>query len=262
MPDQTPDAGDNGASSHRPPGFLEAMRTSFRPARRPSSRARPATGTDADAKAINYLDRREQRIGMFLGAFQIVIGVVSFVRARSVIVHASKTISQVQAHRDTISYHQAAPYLLAINLVLGLAIEGAVLTKRRSLVGFTILIGGLSINASGGGSLIGLIYLGVGMWLVFRSLKRNPSARAARANPGPGAPGRGAARGQRASGQTQEADRRALAAGARATAEAVRKPPPASKRYTPPAPRRPAPPKLPDKSEPEKQSRFTSWLRR
>ncbi len=243
--------GATATGTFKPPNFLEALRTAVQPKPRPAGRAKaqPASGSDADAKAVQYIDRRERFLAGFLSVFQLVMGVYSYFYLRSVVVkpstHAPK-LSVAQAHAQTLNDHSAAPEVLIVNLVLGVAIGAGVLSKRRSLVGFALILSGLALMQSTG--LIGVIYLGVGLWLVFRSMRRTPSAKAAAA-------GAGARRGA-------GSDHAALARGAKETEEAVRRAPVASKRYTPPQQRRRSAPKVPLKLEPEKESRLGSWLRR
>ncbi|MHB1988976.1 MAG: hypothetical protein ACYCSF_13520 [Acidimicrobiales bacterium] len=265
MPPETPDSPDgndtrpDGQEPYTPPNFLEAVKTIFQPnGPRQRTRAQPASGTEADAKAVNYIDRRERIIAGFLSIFQIVLGIVVYFEERRLVQHASNKrpkISVAQAHRDTLNYHHVAPELLIINLILGLAIAGGVLSKRRALVGFTVLLGGLGMNVSGGG-VIGIVYLGIGIWLIFRSMRRTPSARAAagsRAASARASSSEIAARPARSGGRS---------ASGTAAAKASRRPPPPSKRYTPPSARRPALPRPGTNAEPDKESRLTSWLRR
>lgn len=244
--------GPSTAEPYKSPNFVDALRSLFQP-RGPRTRAQPATGTEADAKAVNYIDRRERLIASFLSAFQIILGIVVYLHARKYVEHVSKKakITVAEAHRDTLTTQHAAPELLVINLLLGLAIAAGVFSKRRAFVGFAIILGGFGMSASGGG-ILGILYLGIGIWLVFRARRRNPTARSAAAETG--AANSGAARSaQRAGSSRREA--------ATAAAPAARRPPPPSKRYTPPSARRPAPPK-PTATTPEKESRLTSWLRR
>ncbi len=252
---------------YKPPSFLDALRLSRSTGRQPRQRAQPATGTEAEARSVNYVDRRERMIAGFLGVFQLVLGVVLFFQMRHLVVKPSKSpkVSAHQAQLDTLNYHHIAPYVLGVNLLLGVAILIGVWLKRRSLVGFTVLLAGLGLFTYGGG-LLGIVYLAAGIWLIFRARKQRTTAGAAAG----GSRGTATPRGTRAAAGTGrgdasakiESDRRALAAGAARTAAAVRKPPPASKRYTPPAPRRASAPKVAAKQEPEKESRLTSWLRR
>lgn len=244
---------------YRPPNFIEALKTVWQPrlGARSRSKAQPASGTDADAKAVNFLDKREQMIAGVLAGFQVLLGIVFYFELRHFVVKPSNKkpkLSVAKAHLDTINDHHLAPELLIVNVILGLATAGGVLSKRRSLVGFTLLLGGFGLLAYGGG-IVGIIYVVVGLWLIFRSLRRSPSARTA------GATTRAPrARGQ--AGAQPVTDRDVLTTGAKATAAAVHGPTPASKRYTPPRPRRPSPPKSQPKAEPEKESKLMSWLRR
>ena len=266
MPPKTPSSSDGereaapAAGRFKPPGFLDSLKSIVQPGGRsgafgrpPRARAQPATGTEADARAVNYVDKRERMIALFLAAFQVILGIVIYVQYHNYVEHPSKKISVAKAHKDTLSYHHVAPELMIVNVVLGLAIAGAVYSKRRALVGFTILLGGLAMNASGGG-FIGIVYLGIGIWLVFRSMRKTNSAKAATA--GAGTSGRAARNGTAKATGTN---------GKKATTTTVaRKPPSASRRYTPPS-RKPAPAKataVRSAKEPEKESRLTSWLHR
>lgn len=215
------DAGDH----FEPPSFIDAIKGAFprqrlrsRPQRRPV--AQPATGTEEDAKRVNFIDRRERTIASFLALFQVVLGIVVYVELRHYVKHPGKGVSVHKAHIETLNTQHTAIWLLLINIVLGLAIAGGVWSKRRALVGFTVILGGLAMNASGGG-FIGIVYLGIGLWLIFRAMRRSPAKQAAAASDS-GRPRRGA----RAQSEP---------------APTPRKPPPASKRYTPPQPnKRPA----------------------
>jgi hypothetical protein len=251
------------AGPYKPPSFIDALRQARTTGRRPRPRAQPATGTEADAKAVNYVDRRERLIAGFLGVFQLLLGGVLYYQMRHLVVKSSKhpKVTAHQAHLDTLNYHHIAPYVLGVNLLLALAILGGVWAKRRSLVGFTVILAGLGLFAYGGG-LIGIVYLGAGIWLIFRARKRQTTSKPAAASSARGSARTGSTSGRSDAAANLDADRRALAAGAARTAAAVRKPPPPSKRYTPPAPRRASAPKLPANPEPEKESRLTSWLRR
>lgn len=246
-------APEETSESFKPPTFLEAIKGVFpRQSLQRRPRARPASGTAADAAAVNNLDRRERLIAGFLALFQVVLGVVVYLEERRFVQHATKKISVAKAHQDTLAYHHAAPYFLVVNVLLGILIAGGVAAKRRALVGFGVLLGGLALLSEVG--FIGVIYLGIGIWLIFRAMKRNPAGARSEAGAGP-APTAGAA--GRAAGQVGPAGRRASREGA-----AVRKPPPPSKRYTPPRPARRPAPRPASSAEPEKESRLTSWLRR
>lgn len=263
---------DEEAEPYKPPSFLEALKL-VRLTPRPRSsrqRAQPASGSEADAKAVNLVTNRERLIAGFLGIFQFILAVVFYFELRKLVVKPSKSpkISIAQARTDTINDHHLAPYFLVVNLILGVGIVGATFSKRRSLVGFTVLLAGLGLLSYGGG-ILGLVYLGVGIWLIFRAMRRKPATSAATA--GGGGLGRPSARGSsrtsassRATGNVSskiESDRRELAKGAAATAQAVRTPPTASSRYTPPKPRKTGKSKSAPAPEPEK-GRLARWLRR
>ncbi len=130
MPDdadhQVAGAEPKGATStgtFKPPNFLEALKTAVQPKPRPAGRAKaqPARGTDADAKAVQYIDRRERFLAGFLGVFQLVMGVYSYFYLRSVIVkpstHAPK-LSIAQAHAQTLSDHNDALMVLIVTPAL------------------------------------------------------------------------------------------------------------------------------------------------
>lgn len=274
----------------KPPSFLEAIKlarprasgssrtarssavsgstgSAARPARSARPRAQPATGTAADAMAVKFLDRRERMIAGGLAALQLIVATAYYFQMRRLVVKPTKKpkLTVHQAHVETLNYHHAAPWFLLINLVLGLGIGIGVFSKRRSLVGFTLILAGLGLVSYLG--IVGFVYVGVGIWLIFRARKRAVNAQA-QATAGTPRRGRGAT-GSRTAGSGPSdakvaADRRELSAGAARTAAAVRQPPVASKRYTPPKPRRTTPQKAKPavNGEEEKGSRLTSWLRR
>lgn len=257
MANATPDGGSGedgsgGASDRagpfRPPGFLDALKTTFQPR---GPRAQPASGGEEDARRVNYIDRRERIIASALAALQLVVAVVDYIVLRRVVFHASKTLTRHKAHVETLNDHHIAVYVLIVNALLALGIAAGVVSKRRSLVGFTVLLGGFGLLSYGGG-IFGLAYIGVGLWLIFRSMKRRP---ATTRTPAAAA----AASGSRSG--SLELDRRELARASRATEAAVRKPPAASKRYTPPR-QKPQSTSRKQAGEPEKQSRLTGWLKR
>ncbi|MDA8183833.1 MAG: hypothetical protein M0035_05340 [Actinomycetota bacterium] len=237
----------------RPVSFVDALKNAFprqkvakeRAARRPRPQAQPATGTAEDAQRVNFIDKRERLIGGFLAIFQIILGVVTYFSIRHYVEHAHKGVSLGQARLNTITTQHSAPWLLVINVVLGLGIAGAVWSKRRALVGFMIIIGGFAMNTSGGGY-IGILYLVIGMWLIFRAMKKNPRRAAAVAAANAGAAGR-------TSGQ------------ARATAKKAsepRKPPAASKRYTPPRTTKRPNSRSPLNKVPEPEAGLRGWVSR
>ncbi len=239
---------EGAGQSFQPMSFMEALKSAVPRQRRgrprpPRPKAQPATGTEEDAERVNFIDKRERLIASFLAAFQVVLGVVSYVNARHYVEHAGRHISVHQAHLDTINAHNSAPWLLVINLVLGLGIAGGVLSKRRALVGFTVILGGFAMNTTGGGY-IGIIYLVIGMWLIFRAMKRNPR------RPAPAG-----------GGGSQRTERAAPAKGAQAKVE-PRKPPAPSKRYTPPRATKRPPSRPPLRKEQEEEPGLRGWVSR
>ena len=221
--------GSSGTGRFQPPGFLDAFRSSWGATGR--RRAQPASGGSDDARQVNEVDRRERLIASFLGIFQLIVAVLGYLEYHRVVVHASTKkpkISVHKAHLETLAYHHEAPYLLLVDGVLALFIGIAVLLRRRSLVGFAVLLGGFGLLSYGGG-ILGIVYIGVGLWLVFRAMRRTPSSTPAAATATAEPSGS-----RRLSTGSLAADKEELRRGARATEAAARTPPPASKRYTPP----------------------------
>lgn len=261
-----------------PPRFAEAVKQAVRPfsrllaprstagggrlsglsgstgARGTRPRAQPATGTEEERRAVTYIDKRERIIGFFFGAVQIALGIIDYIAYRHYVDKSS--------HAKTLSVHHAAPWVLGIGLVFGVFTILATLSKRRAALGFVILLGGLDLLQSGGG-LFGIVYFGVGIWMIFRALKRNPRGGSARQ-------GRAPVRGARTSATastTTASSRSTTRAGTTptrrpASAAAGKRPAPAATtpRYTPPKPRRPVPAK--QDAEPESSNRVLNWLRR
>lgn len=208
--------------------------------------ARPASGTEEERLAVTYIDKRERTIGFFFGAVQVVFGVLDYLEDRRYL--DKKSASQ------TLAIHHAAPWILAIGLVFGAFTIIATLSRRRAALGFVIILGGLALLQSGGG-IFGILYLGVGIWMVFRALRRNPKAAADRTSRARNGTGNGAR------GRTPAASAASSSSSSK-DAPSRRAPVPKtspSKRYTPPKPHRPVP--KPEK-EPEPSNRVLSWLRR
>ena len=170
-------------------------------------------------------------------------------------------------------YRHEAPFVLGITMFLGAMILIATHFKRRAAVGFTLLLAGIA--NLGVDPLIGFVYLGAGLWLVFRSMKRSPRARGATRA---GAATSTARTGTRAGSRAES--RASMAAAGRARAESTQSSPatirsstsrtigrngrlantPTSGRYTPPKPTRHAPPSV--SPEPEPTNRLSSWLKK
>lgn len=80
--------------------------------------------------------------------------------------------------------HNAAPEVLVIGLVLAALIIGATLSKRRAMLGFSLLLGGLALLQLAG--IFGLVYLGIGLWMVFRAMRKPRPATATAGGTGVG----------------------------------------------------------------------------
>jgi hypothetical protein len=247
-------AGKAKARGARRPSVLDTLRANplggTPRAARP--RAQPASGTAEDAAAVNFVDSRERTIGIVLAVLEPLLGLVGYMHDRHYVEHPGHGISAAKAHSDTLLYQHGAPWLLGIALILGAFIGLAVISRRRAAVGFTILLSGLFLMQVS--PLLGLVYLGLGGWMIFRMMRRRPSAASQAAGRTAGGASAGAGGARPGAARTS--------AGRAAAAAAAKSAPTPSSRYTPPRPRRPAPPVQETKPEPEKESRLTSWLRR
>lgn len=241
-----------------PPSAAAAVRRSWMSSR---TKAQPATGTAEDAKKVNFIDKRERLIGYFLGAMLMALAVVSYFVDRHYI---DKTNLKLQAQ-----IHREAPWILVITLVLALLILLATYFKRRAAVGFTLLLAGVALFNSD--FLVGIIYLGTGFWLIFRSMRRSPrnaAAGAGRAGTRPAArsttSGRSSAttttstwsttRSTTRSTPSKTAPGRTIGRNGRLASSN------ATGRYTPPKPVRNAPPTV--QPEPEPTNRLSAWLKK
>ncbi len=253
--------GEADAEPFQPPSAASAVRQSLFS----RGRAQPATGTAADAAAVKFIDKRERLIGFFFGGILMVLAVVSYLEDRHLVYKSSLKIQNEVRH--------AAPEVLAILLVLGALIVLATAMKRRAPLGFAVLFSGMALLSTFGNVVFGIAYLAVGLWLVFRSLRKTSASRTAAATAGAGARGRAGAstRASRlspsagastssSSGVAAGGPGRQIGRNGRATsAHSTYKAPAASGRYTPPKPQRRLPTVEP---EPEPTNRISSWLRK
>jgi len=260
---------DTDSTDFAPPTALSAIRNVFRS---PRQRAQPASGTAEDEARVSFIDKRERLIGYVLGVAMVALAVVGYYYDSHFVDAKDITLQN--------AYRHEAPWVLLITMFLGVMILLATYFKRRAAVGFTLLLAGIA--NLGVDPIIGFVYLGTGLWLVFRSMKRSPRARR-----GAGATSRagGATRagaGTRAGGATRAESRASMAAAGRARAESesarssatIRSSAPGrtigknrrlastptSGRYTPPKPTRYAPPAV--QPEPEPTNRLSSWLKK
>ncbi|MGH9291310.1 MAG: hypothetical protein ACRDZ6_00840 [Acidimicrobiales bacterium] len=239
----------------------------------PRPRARPASGSEEERIAVTYVDRRERVLGFALAGLVIVLSVVVFA-------HSYHYTNPKRLHYAAQVRH-AGPELLAAGLVLGAIMIAAAISRRRAALGFAFLLAGVGLLQIVG--IVAILYLGIGIWMVFRAMKRRPGRGAAGGRQG----ARGAAGSSRPAASTSTASARSSGArrpsagsspaagrragnrttvsraGGRTGGSAALPPgPAASKRYTPPRPpRHPAPPKKPE-SAGEGGNRLTAWLRK
>ncbi len=182
----------------------------------------------AAAKAVvNTLDARERRMG--IAATVIELGLTALVVV-PYLTHSHKLSS---SELKTMS---AVHVFLVEGLVLGAFLLLGTILRRRALLGFASLLVGFWLLHIKALSLLGVAYLGFGMWLVFKVLKQNNKQ------------GRTSARGTT---RTPKAEKQSKTNG---TATVSRSAPKPNKRYTPPkASSRPAPKKTaPARAEPPK----------
>ncbi|MGC9962192.1 MAG: hypothetical protein ABSE47_09880 [Acidimicrobiales bacterium] len=237
-----------------PPTATAAIKRSWLSSR---PRAQPATGTEEDGKKVNFIDKRERMIGYFLGVMLIALAIASYFVDRH---YVDKTNLKLQHE-----IHSEAPWILVITLVLGTAILLSTYFKRRAAVGFTLLLAGVALFNSD--FLIGIIYLGTGLWLVFRSMRKSPRAAAAGA-------GGGTTRASRVSTASRSRTTPTSSRSSASTTTPAKSVPgrtigrnnrianttAASGRYTPPKPQRHAPPTV--QPDPEPTNKLSAWLKK
>jgi len=214
------------------------LRDSFvKPPAAPRQRGAPSGMTAAElTHIIKRIDDRERTIALGSAVLGVGVGIALTVAA----VHFNPP-AHVKNHTSTgfIVFEGGARVVLSVLVVL------ATWNRRRSFVGFALLLLGTSM-----GGLFALPFWAVGGWLIFRALKWQKELAAmtgqTRTRPAPRERTAPAARGRDAA----EARRRARAdrvsarsaGGRRAKKQPEPKGPPPNKRYTPPKPTRTRPP--------------------
>jgi len=210
------------------------LRSSSSTRRSRAGTASDGPGQSAEARsaatraAVNGLEPRERRLAIVASVAEL--GLVGVVVVPYLLHGHQRTVSELKTLN-------AVHVFLIEGLVLGAFLVLGTIVKRRALVGFSSLLVGAWLLEIKALLLIGLAYLGFGVWLVMNAFK-NPnrqdrgSAREAARQPRPAKPSRAKA--------TSAAGRSAL------------KP---NKRYTPPkAPSRPVTKKTaPARAEPPKR---------
>jgi len=235
-PDET-EAGVGGAD-----GWSKRVRGNFSagrflrsgPSRRRSvaeaesgGRASTAKGRSETARAaVNNLNPFERRLGITAAVCELLLTLVV------VVPYLTHSHSRSASELKTLS---AVHVFLIEGIVLFVFLLLGTIMKRRALLGFAAMLVGLWLFALPSLRLIGIVYLGFGLWLVMKGFKSAQSE------------GRGAARGV----ARQPTPRRSRTSDKSPAGRSAPKP---SKRYTPPkATRRPAPKKpAPVRAEPPK----------
>jgi hypothetical protein len=194
---------DVGAS-----GWSEKVRSVFGAQR--FSRPGPSFTTESDRAraAVNYLDQREGRIAITATVFELALTLIVVV---PYLTHSNKS--------NDLKTMGAVHVFLLEGIVLFFFLLAGTLFKRRALFGFASLLVGFWLLQIKSLSILGIAYVGIGMWLVFKGLKS------------PRNQGQGAAR-KPATQPRSRASRRSE------TAIAGRAAPKPNKRYTPPKPPR------------------------
>jgi hypothetical protein len=250
---------------YRSPNAWAALKDSFTGKSRP--KARPASGTEEDAQRVNYVTSRERALGFFLGFSLVVLGILVYVsdkhatRATLKYPATGKLTTAQQANLNTI--HAAAPKDLIVYAALGILILVATFSKRRAAIAFTTLFAGLALFFTG--DILGILYLGVGGWMIFKVRKQTKAIGSRPAGRSRTTASRATSPRARSSptsttSASTSSEPRQIGKNNRQYSGGGSSAPTASKRYTPPKPvRRPAPSVQP---EPEPSNRLTAWLRK
>ncbi|MHB8263747.1 MAG: hypothetical protein ACYDGY_08370 [Acidimicrobiales bacterium] len=177
---------------------------------RPGSGTR--TGNNLVKEAVNRIDDKERRYG-FIAA--VVAAVLWLLLTVPILVHPAKP------HKGQLGTDGVAIYLLVGLLLAGLIFFSS-WTRRRALLGFTVLFTGFSFGAD---LLFAIPFYFLGAWLIWRAMRIQREAQAA----------------LRAAGISQSSPTRARERSAspwrrrkKESAEGGKRAPAASKRYTPP----------------------------
>lgn len=203
-----PAADENGTGAGGISSWSEKVRRSFSAQR--FFRPGPSTATRSDEArtAVNYLDQRERRIAVTATIFELALTMIVVV---PYLTHNNKT--------SDLKTMGAVHVFLFEGIVLFIFLLIGTILKRRALFGFASLLVGFWLLQIKALSVLGIAYVGLGMWLVFKGLKS------------PRAQGQGAAR---------KAATQPRARGSRKSEKAIagRAAPKPNKRYTPPKPPR------------------------
>ena len=195
---------------------------------------------DEIAYRIKRLDDRERFLVLFAGPLGAVVGIVLTILT----FHLNPAVGKANHENGSIILLEGA-----VRVVLGAAVTAIAFTRRRSLIGFSLLFLGTAM----GSPLFALPFWALGGYLIWRVFKYQKVLTARGKSRKGAAAGRATAtRGGRAArvpANPRQAARAGVAAGrerGRARQGGKKQPagpgPSASKRYTPPKPPRPRPP--------------------
>ncbi len=203
-----------GAQRFLRPGTSSGRAVTGRGSRRPGLSA--TIRSDEAKAAVNNLDPRERRIAITATIFELVLTLIV------VVPYLRHNHNQSTSDLKTLG---AVHVFLFEGIVLFVFLGIGTLLKRRALFGFASLLVGFWLLQIKALSILGIAYVGLGMWLVMKGLR---SAKGQR----PGAVRKPAAQPRPRKSRKSE------------KVTASRAAPKPSKRYTPPKPpRRPAPKK-------------------
>jgi len=211
----TPDESETGTDGGR--RWSEKIRSSFSAQRffRPGS---PTTTRSDEARAaVNFLDQRERRIAITATIFELALTLI--------VVVPYLTHSNNKSTSDLKTLGAVHVFLFEGIVLFAFLLIGTVL-RRRALFGFASLLVGFWLLQIKALSILGIAYVGLGMWLVLKGL-RSPRAQ-----------GQNAAR----KPATQPRSRGSRKSEKEIASRAAPKP---NKRYTPPKPPRRSVPKKP-----------------
>ncbi len=218
---EEPAAGENETRAGATSAWSDKVRRRFSTERLFRPGPSTATTSDPTRAAVNYLDPRERRIAVTATIFELALTMIVVV---PYLTHKNKT--------SDLKTMGAVHVFLLEGIVLFIFLLLGTILKRRALFGFASLLVGFWLLQIKALSILGIAYVGLGMWLIFKGLK-SPRAQARGAGRKPAAQPR-----ERGSRKNEK-----MIAG-----RAAPKP---NKRYTPPKPPRRAVAKKPAQAKAE-----------
>ncbi len=155
--------------------------------RRPSGTngATPQTLSEREKEvAIRTVDPTERKVGYIAAGLMALAGLVALVPhiehpKQPVVSTAAKSGNKCPSGYELVhkvctsyTYHSKSDWIIFLVVIMVLALCMALATKigRRSMVAFSLLIGGLAVSSLTGG-FIGLAFLFAGGWLLLRSYR-------------------------------------------------------------------------------------------